>query len=226
MLVSVDSTASPPGRKPMSTFWAAIRLRVSSPAATSSTIVTAIWVTTRPSRSVHRRPPAWVAAMSLFSSLTRFGPRRLQRRRKAGHKRREHRDAGGEEQHAPVDAQREGDGIGIGRLIEVAIRVNSHASATPTPAPSAAMTMLSDRSCCTSRRRLAPIARRMPISFWRPEARASSMLATFAQAITSTRPTTNIRPRPIGRSARSATGWMCTSLVGTVLISNRLFVAS
>ena len=76
------------------------------------------------------------------------------------------------------------------------------------------------------RRRLAPIARRMPISFCRPDARASSMLATFAHAITSTRPTTSIRPRPMGLSARSATGWMCTSLVGTVLTSNRLFVGS
>ena len=45
-----------------------------------------------------------------------------------------------------------------------------------------------------------------------PDARASSMLATFAHAISSTRPTTSIRPRPIGSSARSATGWMCTSV--------------
>jgi hypothetical protein len=52
------------------------------------------------------------------------------------------------------------------------------------------------------------------------------MLATFANAITSTRPTTSISPRAIGFNVRSATGWMCTSLVGTVLTSNRLFVCS
>ena len=46
----------------------------------------------------------------------------------------------------------------------------------------------------TSRPRLAPIARRMPISFCRLDARASSMLATLAHAISSTRPTTRHQP--------------------------------
>ncbi len=68
------------------------------------------------------------------------------------------------------------------------------------------MTTLSDRSCCTNRPRLAPIASLMPISFCRPDARASSMLATFAQAISRTSPTTNISPNAIGSSVRSAIG--------------------
>ena len=97
----------PPVRKPMSTCCAAIRLRVSSPAATSSTIVTAICVTTRPSRSVQRRPPACVAVDVALQLVHQVRPRRFQRRRKAGDQRRDHRDAGGEEQHARVDAQRE-----------------------------------------------------------------------------------------------------------------------
>jgi hypothetical protein len=51
------------------------------------------------------------------------------------------------------------------------------------------------------------------------------MLATFAQAMTSTSPTTIINASAIGFNVRSATGWMCTSFVGTVLSSNFLFVA-
>ena len=91
----------------MPTFCAADRLRVSRPAATSSTIVTAICVTTSPSRSVQRAaagPGAGDVALQLGHQIR---PRRLQRRRQSGDERREHRDAGGEQQHAPVDPQRE-----------------------------------------------------------------------------------------------------------------------
>ena len=43
--------------------------------------------------------------------------------------------------------------------------------------------------CRMSRARLAPIAARMPISFWWLTLRVNNRLATLAQAINSTRPT-------------------------------------
>ena len=46
-----------------------------------------------------------------------------------------------------------------------------------------------------SRQRPAPIASRIAISFWRAVARASKRLATLAQAISSTSPTTAMRRR-------------------------------
>ena len=51
-----------------------------------------------------------------------------------------------------------------------------------------------------------------------------NMLATFAQAMSRTRPTTNIRPKAIGSSVLSAIGWMWTSLVGSVEMSRSLLV--
>ena len=68
--------------------------------------------------------------------------------------------------------------------------VTHQASSVPPTAPSIDITTASVTSWRTRRPRPAPIASRMPISFCRPDARASSMLATFAQAISSTRPTT------------------------------------
>ena len=69
-----------------------MRLRVSSPAATSSTIVTAIWVTTSPSRSAHRRPPGEWRDVALQLGR-KIRARRLQRRHEPGHQGREQRDA-------------------------------------------------------------------------------------------------------------------------------------
>ena len=57
------------------------------------------------------------------------------------------------------------------------------------PAEQASIT-LSVSSCRTRRPRPAPIASRVAISFCRAEARASSRLATFAQAVQSTRAAT------------------------------------
>ena len=206
MLISLETMASPSGSKPMPTFCAADRLRVSSPAATSRTIVTAICVTTRPSRSVQRRTPTRAPATSLFSSVTRFGRVAFSAGASPA------TSAASMATPAVNSSTRlsilsaNDTGIGIGSEIDIAACVSAHASTTPAAAPRTAMTRLSDSSCCTSRRRLAPIARLMPISFWRPDAQASSKLATFAHAISRTSPTTNISANAIGRSVRSAIG--------------------
>ena len=59
--------------------------------------------------------------------------------------------------------------------------------------PKAAKSRPSVSSCRTSRPRRAPIARRTEISFCRDLLRASSRLATLAQAISRTSPATVIR---------------------------------
>ena len=69
------------------------------------------------------------------------------------------------------------------------------ASREPAIPPAKASRMLSVKSCCNKRLRLAPIARRTAISLPRTEARASSRLATFTQAISRTRPTIPMRSR-------------------------------
>ena len=60
---------------------------------------------------------------------------------------------------------------------------------TPATAPSTLMTRLSVRSCATRRPRDAPSAVRTANSRWREAPAASSRLARFAQAISSTSPT-------------------------------------
>src|SRR5262249_37284603 len=116
-----------------------------------------------------------------------------------------------EREHAPVDpevqSERERQGRAGGPRDRAAPPTPPQpARGTPTAAPSAAMTNAAVRSWRTSRPRLAPTARRMPISRCRPEARASSMLATFAHAISSTSPTTTISPAAIGSIVESAAG--------------------
>jgi len=63
------------------------------------------------------------------------------------------------------------------------------ASISPSPPPAAAITTLSVSNCRTRRIRLAPRAVRSAISLRRDAARASSRLATLAQAMSSTTPT-------------------------------------
>ena len=63
----------------------------------------------------------------------------------------------------------------------------------PTRPPRPANSTLSVKSCRIKRARLAPTTRRTTISFCRDVARANRRLATLAQAISSTRPTTIIR---------------------------------
>jgi hypothetical protein len=94
-------------------------------------------------------------------------------------------------------------GIGSGIVIAAIADVSHQASTVPATAPISDSTTASVTSWRTSRPRLAPSASLIPISFCRLEARASSMLATFAQAISSTSPTTPIRPAAIGTTIGS-----------------------
>ena len=83
----------------------------------------------------------------------------------------------------------------------------------------------STSSCWISRPRLAPIASRTLISRRRAEARASSMPATFAQAISSTRPTIAISPAaPIDSTPPACGTSSRTSSVGTADILRSLLV--
>ena len=75
------------------------------------------------------------------------------------------------------------------------------ANSQPTPPPGSASSRLSVNSCPTIRRRPAPSARRMPISFTRAAARASSRFATLAQATSNTRPETHKASMAPRRSA-------------------------
>ena len=186
--------------------------------------MTAIWPATSALRSVQRRPAprgrmasprrsavtfgfdAWMAGARPASSPARHvapsvnaSTRTSMRRSKAS-------------------------GIGKGRLSDATADVIHHASSVPPIAPSSEIRRASVTSWRTSRLRLAPIARRMPISFCRPDARASSMLATLAHAISSTRPTTVIRPAAMGTRIGSAVGCRCTSLVAFSDRRRALFV--
>ena len=67
----MPSATAPSARKPRSTRCACRMLRVSRPAATSRTSVTAVCTTTRPSRIVQRRP-ALATVASPFMSAARF----------------------------------------------------------------------------------------------------------------------------------------------------------
>ena len=143
---------------------AASRLRTSSPAVTSRTIVTAICPTTSTSRIVQRRPPTRAPAVSPFRSQTRLA--------------RVARSAGARPARTPVrsatpavkartraSSRRSSDSaIGIGSWNVVSSRVSQEASSTPTPAPSTPRMRLSVRSWRTRRPRPAPTARRMAIS--------------------------------------------------------------
>ena len=68
-------------------------------------------------------------------------------------------------------------------------RISPAARATPQAPPRAASTRLSTSSCRAISARDAPSAVRTVISRWRAVPRASSRLATLAQAISSTKPT-------------------------------------
>ena len=105
------------------------------------------------------------------------------------------------------------------------------ASGRPASAPSTHSARLSTSSWRTRWRRPAPIASRTAISFCRDQARASSRLATLAQAISTTRPTmpastssgvfsrccSSGRPCPPGRN----TSFFATNVVQELLRAAR-----
>ena len=80
------------------------------------------------------------------------------------------------------------------------------ASSRPAIPPISASTRLSVSSWRTSRPRVAPSDNRMPISFRRAADLASSRLATFAQAMSSTRPTAPITKITTGVALFSTLG--------------------
>jgi hypothetical protein len=84
-------------------------------------------------------------------------------------------------------------------------RVVTPATTRAARAPTPTINALSVSSCSTTRRRDAPIASRMAISFIRADARAICRLAMFAQVITSRRTVIAITAvRGVSRSRRSA----------------------
>ncbi len=70
-----------------------------------------------------------------------------------------------------------------GRMTACTTRLDHHATPSAASAPAAARTAASVIDCEIRRRRLAPSATRMAMSRCMPMPRASSRLATFAQAI-------------------------------------------
>ena len=220
---SSPTMARPSARKPTLACSAALTLRRSSPADTSSNAVTATCAITSRSRIATRRPPTRPATTSAFRSGTRSC--------------RDARRAGTSPAMIPVSAAAvavnastrqssdtsSASGTGIGRLTLLMARVSHHANATPAAAPRPASTTASVSNCCTSRARLAPTAMRTAISFCRADARASSMPATFAHAMRSTRPTAPIVPMTAHEIRPSASGCTRTSVVGSAaMVRSRL----
>ena len=96
-------------------------------------------------------------------------------------------------------------GSGIGKFIGSSVRASGiriSAIATPAAPAQSASTRLSASNPRTIRRRVAPSAARMAISRSRSAARASSRLATFAQAISSRKPTDASNTPSVGRKKR------------------------
>ena len=97
------------------------------------------------------------------------------------------------------------------------------ARATPPATPSNASITLSTSNCRSRRPRLAPTARRRPISRPRVDARASRSPATFAQAISSTSPMSTRRLSAPARRRSSNIGWVDTSPVGITVTRSPSF---
>ena len=225
MSVSNEISARPWVGKPTSARCDSARLRNSSPATTSSTAVNATCVTTRTSRKANRRAPTRPAGASPRRSATRLGDEAF--------------NAGSRLARTPLipgaatanastrqSMPRSSEiSTGSGNSMASSERITIHAHAIDAAAPSSPSTRPSTSSWRTSRERLAPIARRTPISRRRAEARASSMPATFAQAMRSTRPTTDISPAaPIDMMPLACGTSSRTSVVGTADIRRSLFV--
>jgi hypothetical protein len=84
-------------------------------------------------------------------------------------------------------------------------------SRSPSVPPATASRKLSVRNCRTMRSREAPIASRTATSRCRAEPRASSRLATLAQAISNTKPTAPSIVRKTGRTSRAMRSFMGTT---------------
>ena len=100
-----------------------------------------------------------------------------------------------------------------GGAIAATARTPNAARARPTTLLRPESSRLSTSSWRTIWNRVAPSARRTAISDCRVAARASSMCATLAQAISSTKPTatsSTVRPSRVWPTTRSLSGTTCT----------------
>ena len=186
----ISSTFS--GFMPRSMEVALRRLRRNSVAPTSSTSESATWVTTRTLRNAET--PETAERAGVFLDDVTPGRTACER------------IAGASPKTMPVTMARiavktstrpsgvksKTMGIGNGSESCDSARVAQKASTRPNAAPASASSDALGKQLRDSRERLAPMASRMPISFCLAAARASSRFATFAQAISSTRPTTTI----------------------------------
>ncbi len=184
--------------------------------------MTAVCKTASPSRSDHRRPAVLFVDRSPFKSETRLG--------------RVARSAGASPATTPArvattsvkSRTRVSTSIarptltGSGNGTDATTRISQAARPIPAMPPSVETTRLSVSNCRIKRPRLAPIARRTPISRRRPDARASSMFATFAHATSSTSPMPTISPSATGWSTLSACG--CTRTPAATAMGRSEFV--
>ena len=99
-------------------------------------------------------------------------------------------------------------------------RVAQKAISRPAADPAAASRNDSVSNCRTMRRRAPPTARRIAISLARAVPRASSMLAIFRHAMTSTTPDTAIRSAEATASPVSVCGEVLVDIRGSSLTSS------
>ena len=173
------------GSKPMSTSRTRIRLRMRRPAPTSSTHANAISVTTRAFRTQVRRLPSVEPRVASFNAFVIAAPRAC--------------SAGARPKTMPVTsamASVKPSAVASVRTLRssgmltasspASARVPANVRARPTSAPVHERTMPSVSICASSRRRPAPRAVRMAISFWRDAARARRRLDRLAQTMSIT----------------------------------------
>ena len=205
-----DIVSTPRGSKPGSSADAAARLRSVSPAPISRTSASASSETTKTSRSSASRP--W----PVVPRAPRRSPMRV---RAACH-------AGTRPKTRPVTIETPSVKASVqpstamsaargrsGGAIAATARTPNAARARPTTLLRPASSRLSASSWRTIWNRVAPSARRTAISDCRVAARASSMCATLAQAISRTKPTATSstdRPSRVWPTTRSFSGTTCT----------------
>ena len=205
------------GSRPGSTDRNPTKLRISSAAPTSSTSASAISATTSAERMRLWRTPVPERPLASFSVDTRSGFEVCSAGNRPNSrpvisetpivKAMTRQSSGGMTTAAPLASVRRGmfPGTSISNP-----RTPAAPRARPRTPPHPASSTLSVSSWRTTRPRAAPIAERTANSRWRPAARASSRLATFAHAISSTSATA-----PNSTSSAVRTSPVVASRIGT-----------
>ena len=184
---AILTVTRPSGTKPLGTRCRWTKLRTVRPAATSSTIDSAISAVTRPPRIRLWRPPTVARADAFRSSLMllplncRAGARPNIKPDTADTAR-PNSSTWRSTETSPATVRSDG-------LSATSPDTSHMATSTPAPPPSAAKRRLSVSSCATMRPRVAPRATRSDTSCWRAVARASRRPETLAVAISSKRAT-------------------------------------